>query len=383
MKYSYKGIQLPELCPGDVLVEIPLNDLSRVQEEDISHELELIKQVLKSGIYLKSNFTNQFEQLISIRTEGKHVLGVANGTEALKLAFLGLGLSEGDLLLTTPNSGGYASAAAFSIGLRVGLIDIDLQTGQISTTSLIDFLQHESNVKALVVTHLFGQIGEIEKIVEICTEHGVLLIEDCAQSYGAEVSGKQAGSFGDVATFSFYPTKNLGAAGDAGAVAFIDRDAFSRASSLAQYGWIGRYRIELFGGFNSRIDEIQAAILVARDQFTEKNNSKRREIVNTYTDSTLLPRYIIGTSNKAFVGHLAILVTNTRNQDASYLKKIGIETGIHYPILDHQQPAWLEKFTYLDLNNSELLVNNILTIPCFPTMTKEEISFVASSITKL
>ncbi len=365
------------------MVGIPLNDLSRVKDEDISHELELIKQVLKSGVYLKSNFTKQFEKLISIRTEGKHVLGVANGTEALKLAFLGLGLSEGDLLLTTPNSGGYASTAAFSIGLRVGLVDIDPRTGQISTASLVDFLKHESNVKALVVTHLFGQIGEIEEIVEICTEYGVLLIEDCAQSYGAEVSGKQAGSFGDVATFSFYPTKNLGAAGDAGAVAFIDRGAFDRASSLAQYGWAGRYRVEIFGGFNSRIDEIQAAILVARDKFTHNNNSKRREIVKTYTDSTLLPRYMIGTSSKNFVGHLAILVTNYRDQDASYLKNIGIETGIHYPILDHQQPAWSGKFTYLDLHNSEFLVSKILTIPCFPTMTNEEVSFVASSLTKL
>jgi dTDP-4-amino-4,6-dideoxygalactose transaminase len=368
---------------GEVLLKVPLNDLSRADEDDSLAELDLIKQVLKSGIYLKSKFTKQLEEMLSIRTGGKYVLGVANGTEALKLAFLGLGLQQGDLVLTTPNSGGYASTAAFSIGMRVGLIDVDPKSAQASPSSLVDYLKQDSNVKALVVTHLFGQIGEIEEILEICIENGVRLIEDCAQSYGAEVSGKQAGSFGDAATFSFYPTKNLGAAGDAGAVAFIDEQGYDRACSLAQYGWGERYQVEVFGGFNSRIDEIQSAILIARNKKTEVNNSKRREIVKTYSESTLLPRYIIGSSNKDFVGHLAVLITTTRDQDAMALSSLGIETGIHYPILDHEQPAWSKKFRYFDLRNSELLVSKILTLPCFPNMSQEEINHVASSVRNL
>jgi dTDP-4-amino-4,6-dideoxygalactose transaminase len=365
------------------LTQIPLNDLARGNIFDAREELNLIAQVLRSGNYLKSRFTVQFESLISIRTQGKKVIGVANGTDALTLAYLGLGLKQGDLILTTPNSGGYATTAAFLLGLNVGLIDIDPISAQMSPESLKVFLEIDTNVKAVVLTHLYGQIGEVEQIIEICQRHGIPVIEDCAQSFGAGKLAKKAGSFGDVATFSFYPTKNLGAIGDAGAVAFKDETAYKLASVLAQYGWKDRYIISENRGFNSRIDEIQAAVLIFREKFVDLNNDRRRRIVSIYNDNCSLPRFIIGESNESFVGHLAILVTPNRKSDQQKLNSLRIDTGIHYPVLDHKQPAWIGKFKYFDLSNSEKMADSILTLPCFPGMTEKEIDRVAGALQEL
>jgi aminotransferase EvaB len=365
------------------LNRVPLNDLSRSDKTESAHELDLVKKVLESGTYLKSEFTKQFEMKLAERISGKHVLGVANGTDALILAYLGLGLKPGDCILTTPNAGGYASAAAISLGLNVGLIDIEPLTSQMSVEALKMFLDQDPTVKAVVVTHLYGQIGSIQEIVEMCGKYDIPVIEDCAQSFGARKFGKEAGSFGGVATFSFYPTKNLGAAGDAGAVAFSEEPDFNTAAVLAQYGWTDRYKITVPGGFNSRIDEIQAAILVSREKLVDENNIRRREIVAEYSKFLQSPRFIFGAQDESFVAHLAIMHTQNRELDKQKLNSLGIETGIHFPILDHQQPAWSGKFKYFDLSNSEALVNSILTLPCFPTLTLGEIDQVCNGLKNL
>ena len=359
---------------------IPLNDLSRSVISDLALEIDLIKKVLESGTYLKSGMTKQLENTLAERIPGKRTLGVANGTDSLMLAYLGLGLKSGDRILTTPNAGGYAAAAAFSLGLTVGLVDIELSTSQMSPESLKEFLSHDSNVKAVVATHLYGQIGSIEEVVDICARNDIPVIEDCAQSFGARKFGKEAGAFGRVATFSFYPTKNLGAVGDAGAVAFSEEVEFNRAKVLAQYGWSERYKITEVGGINSRIDEIQAAILVAREKSVDASNSRRREIVAQYNESLNSPRFIFGMSDESFVAHLAVMYTEDRDSDIEKFTNAGIDTGIHYPILDHQQPAWKGKFKYFDLSNSEKIVESILTLPCFPSMTESEVNQVCKNL---
>lgn len=364
-------------------MKVPLNDLSRVDPGQLKIEIGLVEEILRRGVYLKSDFTKQFEDSISQRVGKQHTLAVGNGTDALRLAFAGLGLKRGDLILTTPNAGGYATSAARSLELNVGFVDINETDHQMSVDSLLDFLNQNPKVKAVVATHLYGQVGDIEQISEICSSRNVLVIEDCAQSYGAKKSGLSAGHFGDAATFSFYPTKNLGAAGDAGAVSFKSRENFERATSISQYGWVGRYSIENDCGFNSRIDEIQAAILLKRSELLDTQNLKRREIIKDYRDNLKNNRLIIGNDDESFVGHLAVLVLPNREIDRRCLESAGISCGIHYPILDFHQTAWTGSFIDSSCPVAETTSKKILTIPCYPTLRKDEIEHICNNLNLL
>ena len=250
-------------------MRIPLNDLSRRPQHQIELENRIVTEVINSGHYLKGPSTELLESVIGGRID-KKVLGIANGTDAIKLAFLGLGLNQGDLVATVANAGGYSTTAAKSIGLEVGLIDVDFADHQMSIESLLAFINKFPETKAIVATHLYGQIGRIDQIAEICKKKNILLIEDCAQSFGAALSNSFAGSFGDAATFSFYPTKNLGSIGDAGAVSFKENSTYELAKKISQYGWGKRYEVEFKQGLNSRIDEIQAAILVSREKTVDE-----------------------------------------------------------------------------------------------------------------
>jgi dTDP-4-amino-4,6-dideoxygalactose transaminase len=364
-------------------VKIPLNDLSRVDPEQLKIELGLVEEILRRGVYLKSDFTKQFEESISQRVGKQYTLAVGNGTDALRLAFAGLGLKRGDLILTTPNAGGYATSAAKSLDLNVGFVDINESDHQMSVDSLLNFLDRNPKVKAIVVTHLYGQMGDIEQISEICSSRNILVIEDCAQSYGAKKSGFSAGYFGDAATFSFYPTKNLGAAGDAGAVSFRSKSNFDCATSISQYGWVDRYSIENKNGFNSRIDEIQAAILLNRSELLDIQNVKRREIVKIYRENLKNFRLIIGSDEESFVGHLAVLVLPKREIDRRLLESAGISCGIHYPILDFHQTAWTENLIDSSCPVAEVTSKQILTIPCYPTLTENEIAYICNNLSLL
>jgi dTDP-4-amino-4,6-dideoxygalactose transaminase len=196
-------------------------------------------------------------------------------------------------------------------------------------------------------------------------------------------AGATSGTFGDAATFSFYPTKNLSCLGDGGAVSFKSKTHAEYASQLAQYGWSSRYVIDHEGGFNSRLDEMQAAVLLERIHGLQKNNDKRRQIVNRYKAALKDSRFLIGKDNSSFVGHLAVLVTGSRDADMSSLKKANIATGIHYPILDHQQAGWSAYFGDVKLPNSEALVQQIVSLPCFPLLQEFEIERVCEALQSL
>jgi dTDP-4-amino-4,6-dideoxygalactose transaminase len=226
-------------------------------------------------------------------------------------------------------------------------------------------------------------MAPMKEISSICQEFGVKLIEDCAQAIGAYLDGRPAGSWGDASTFSFYPTKNLGCLGDGGAVAVKDAIVANHLRQLAQYGWNGRYSVEVAGGFNSRIDEIQAAILVHRIENLEEDNKRRRSIVKRYAGALSSQRCMLWKDDSSFVGHLAIMVSATRDADKKALENSGIGTGVHYPITDHQQIAW--KNTFADQINpkADLLTSQILTLPCFPKMTEGEVNAVCNALSQL
>lgn len=362
---------------------IPLNDLSRKSTNQISQELEALEVVMRSGHYLKGNFTREFESVLGERIRKPYVLGLGNGTDALKIAMQGLGLRQGDLVAVAPNAGGYSTTAAKALSLEVGLVDVDEEFHQISPVSLEKFLKSFPKTRAVVLTHLYGKMGNVQEIKSICQKFEVFLIEDCAQSFGAELNGFQAGSIGDAATFSFYPTKNLGAAGDAGAVAFSSKNHYEAAAQLSQYGWRTRYLIELNGGSNSRMDEIQAALLLLGEKSIEVKNRQRREIVTKYLNSASKNVKIIGSNDVSFVGHLAVVVSDRRENDLTLFKQNEVETTVHYPVLDSDQPAWRGTFVSEEIPQAKVLVNQIYTVPCFPELYEDEIEIICKTLANL
>ena len=342
-----------------------------------------IIEVIGSGQYLLGKNSTELEGLIQSRLDGMHVMCVGNGTDALAISIIGLGLQAGDKIATAANAGGYATGAIFRLGCVPILVNVELETAQMSVSSLLQTLQQDPDIKAVVVTHLYGLMADISTISEIILKRKILLIEDCAQAIGANVEGREAGSWGDASTFSFYPTKNLGGLGDGGAVAFREEKALKRGRRAAQYGWSDRYVVSDRNGINSRIDEIQAAVLLERIQNLDLANGVRRRIIRRYAEVTSGLHKIIWRDDASFVGHLAILVGPDRQEIQKVLDSNAVGHGIHYPLPDNLQPAWQTSFKHSYVPNSETLARQIVTIPCFPQMNEDEISQVCMALSEL
>lgn len=362
---------------------IPLNDLSRWVNAERDAVQSAIFNAVNDGVFIGGPQTRLLEQKLEKLLQDRHIVCVGNGTDALVLSLLGLGIGSGDLVATVANAGGYATNAILQTGAKPILIDVEIETAQMSSSDLSKKLSGIPQVKAVVVTHLYGLMADMKVISDVVADHGAFLIEDCAQSIGANLDGIPAGAFGDASTFSFYPTKNLGCLGDGGAVAMKSSIHFNLLRSLAQYGWTSRYVIDHQFGMNSRIDEIQAAVLNVRFEFLKEKNRVRREIIQQFQSSLKLPRRIIFSSNESFVGHLAVLISPDRARDQEKLSEAGIQTAVHFPVLDHRQSAWKNIFVGVSLPNSEFLANQILTLPCFPLLNEVEISQIRMALSEL
>ena len=311
----------------------------------------------------------------------KHVIGVANGSDAIELALLALDLPRGSQVGLTANCGGYATGAILRNNLVPVYCDIDIITSLITLESTKKLIN--SGVRAIVATHLYGQaIPEIKEISELCKSFGIHLIEDCAQSHGAMIDGKMTGTFGDIACFSFYPTKNLGAMGDAGAIVTNSNAFADKVRSLRTYGWGDKYEINLLNGKNSRMDELQAAFLVDVLPNLESENSMRKTIAKRYleeiTSKTVKLDLNLGSS---YVGHLFVVQIKKRKEFMSYLATLEIGSGIHYPVPDHLQKAWQGHFRSISpLTATEHLSKTIVTLPCHPYMTQHDILRVIDAV---
>ena len=359
-------------------MKLPFNDLSR--SETISEDfIDGLIELIRSGHYLSGQHTKNFEFSLSDYLGVPFIKALSSGTSALVLALKSLDLDEHAEVLMTANSGAYSRIATELTHLNPVYSDVDLD-GLAGVKALESGVTE--NTKAIIVTHLYGQVGEMDEISRFCKKHEIYLIEDCAQALGAKRNGRSAGSWGDVSTFSFYPTKNLGAMGDAGAIATSSRSIYENIQKLSQYGWGAKYSIEVKGGENSRIDEIQAYILSERLPRLDILNQTRRHIWARYALAFKGSAYrLIGQSSESFVAHLAVVdAQGDRDAFREFLDSKGIQTAIHYPIPDHLQIVFPS--IGLSLPNTEYLSKSIFSLPLFPELAETEIDYVCKAITE-
>lgn len=350
----------------------------------MTHYQELITaaahRVIASGWWIHGPECVRFEQAFAEYIGVRHAVGVANGTDAIELALKAVGIQAGDRVATVANAGMYSTAALLAIGARPFFMDVDCNTHCVSLDAVMQATQ--AGAKAMVVTHLYGQAApDIASIASYCAQNKVLLVEDCAQAHGARIHGKRVGSFGDAAAFSFYPTKNLGALGDGGAVVTNDSAVEDQLRLLRQYGWTSKYKVVLAGSRNSRLDEIQAAILYELLPHLDEANERRRTIANAYHRGIQHPA--IQTPKQAeedYVAHLYVLRCGERDALRDYLHAHKVATDIHYPILDYRQPIFGNQFDAICLKNSEQLSQEILTIPCYPEMRDQDVAYIITTI---
>ena len=316
-----------------------------------------------------------------------HAIGVGNGTDALEIALRALGVGAGDRVVLAANAAMYGTTAVLACGALPVYADTLPGEATLDPDAVAQALQAHAP-KALLVTHLYGRLARVDALRELADRHGVALVEDCAQAHGARAAdGRHAGSFGDAAAFSFYPTKNLGALGDAGMVLCRDADVAARARSLRQYGWEAKYRNVLPGGRNSRLDSLQAALLSVMLPELEGWNAARRAIAARYRAGIRHPGITLPPAAPApgeDVAHLFVLRCPRRDALRAHLLAHGVQTEVHYPLPDHRQPgmARVAGLPVPSLPCTERDAGEVLSLPCFPGMTETEIDRVIDACSR-
>jgi aminotransferase EvaB len=306
-------------------------------------------------------------------------VGVGNGSDALEIALRALGCGAGDEVITVPNAGMYGTAAILAAPARPVLVDIE--PGRMTMDPAALALALRPATKAVIVTHLYGRLADLGSIGNVLAGRGIPIVEDCSQAHGAELGGKKAGSFGAAGCFSFYPTKNLGALGDAGAIVANDRVIARSARELRQYGWKDRYHAARPGGRNSRLDEMQAAVLSLKLPHLDSWNARRRAIAGRLRQAFAGGHALSPGLNDA--AHLCVLRSRFRPALIAHLAHDAIGSAIHYPIPDHRQPALRGVFASdLSLPQAEAAAAEVLSVPCFPELSAEEIDRICASLAR-
>jgi dTDP-4-amino-4,6-dideoxygalactose transaminase len=359
------------------MISVPMFELAKVTDEEVL--TKIASQVISSHQHILGKNVADFENNFAKYLEIKHCSGVANGSDAIVLALRSIGIKANDEVATVANAGFYTCAALNQIGAKPIFIDIEAKTLQMDPEDLKAKISN-SNIKAVVVTHLFGQVAPIQEIVNICKKKSIKVIEDCAQAHGAQVNNQKVGTFGDIATFSFYPTKNLGAVGDGGAVVTNNQDLANKITSLRQYGWSEKYHVDNPFGMNSRLDEIQAAFLSQKLTKLDIWNKERISIANKYFSEfeNNKIKLLEGTLNG--VVHLFVITTNKRIELIDHLNRNNVQYGIHYPIADHRQKVFEGRFENLTLPITEDSVEKIISLPVYPGMSSDKIHHVIDVI---
>lgn len=361
---------------------IPFLDLQSINAQYRSELIEACTRVIDSGWYIGGNELSQFEQEFAAYCGVEHCIGVANGLDALILtlrAWLELGrLQPGDEVIVPANTYIASILAISANGLKPILVEPDEQSFNLSAENARAAITKKTRV--ILPVHLYGQLADMPSIMALAHEFGLLVLEDAAQAHGASVDGKKAGSWGDAAGFSFYPGKNLGALGDAGAIVTNDAKLANTLRALRNYGSHEKYK-NLFKGVNSRLDEMQAAILRAKLSKLELDTQHRRSIAGIYHknishSAVQLPQVA---KTEQHVWHLFVIRSCQRVALQQYLAVQGIQTLIHYPIPPHQQQAYQEwnRFSY---PITEAMHQEVLSLPIGPTLSEKDAMRVATAV---
>jgi len=360
---------------------VPFLDLKAINNQYRQELIEAATRVIDSGWYIRGQEVESFEKEFATYCGTQHCIGVANGLDALILvlrAWKELGrLKEGDEVIVPTNTYIASILAITENRLTPILVEPDINTYNINPTLIEQAITPKT--KAILPVHLYGQLADMPAILDIAERHKLLVLEDAAQAHGASLNGRKAGNWGDAAGFSFYPGKNLGALGDAGAVTTNDEELAQVIRAISNYGSHKKYE-NLYQGVNSRLDEMQAALLRVKLQYLEGEIQRRREVAKAYLIGIENPSIALPIQREqSHVWHLFVIRSQKREKLQSWLAQQGIQTLIHYPIPTHKQAA------YRDWENqrypiTETIHEQVLSLPMSPVMTDEQVQTVITAI---
>lgn len=353
-------------------------DLHKINERYRKDIDSRIKQVLDSGWYLLGNQDKEFEKNFAEYCGVKHCIGCANGLDALNLIIRAYGFSAGDEIIVPANTYIASILAISENGCTPVLVEPDIETYNINPDLIEEKITDKT--KAIMVVHLYGQAVEMDKIWALAKKYDLKVIEDSAQAHGSIYQGKRVGNLGDASGFSFYPGKNLGCMGDGGAVTTNDDDLAKKIRAIANYGSDYKYH-HIYKGINSRLDEIQAAILDVKLPHLDSDNTRRREIAKYYRENIKNPKIILPQAydEKAHVWHVFVVRTDNRDALQKHLEDNGIQTNIHYPTAPHKQECYSE-YSSLNLPITEKIHKEVISLPISPVMTDEEVKKVVEVV---
>jgi dTDP-4-amino-4,6-dideoxygalactose transaminase len=358
---------------------VPMIDLKKQFSEIKDEVFETLTEILESTQYILGPKVLELEKKIAQYHGVSEAIGVASGTDALHLAIEALGIGEGDEVITTPFTFFATAEAIFYTGATPVFVDVEPDTMNIDPAKIEEKLTERT--KAILPVHIFGHPADMDRIGEIAFQHKLLIIEDCAQSFGAEIRGKKTGSFGDAGCFSFYPSKNLGAFGDGGMAILQDHSVADDIRQLRNHGSKGSYKHERVG-FNSRLDEMQAGILLVKFKRIDQYNDKRRARASLYneflSDSVVKP---VERPDMKHVYHQYTLRSTKRNEIQKALREHDISSVVYYPVPLHLQEA----VAFLghkkgDFPVAEEAAEKVLSLPIYPELPEEAVKEIAAII---
>ncbi|MGC8744019.1 MAG: DegT/DnrJ/EryC1/StrS family aminotransferase [Verrucomicrobiia bacterium] len=363
-------------------MNVPFLNLAAQFEKIKDELLPAVENVLAKGHYILGNNVEEFEREIASFCNVKYAIGVNSGSDALTLSLKALGIKRGDEVITTPFTYIAPAEAIYQVGARIVFCDIDENTFNINPRELGKKIT--AKTRAIIPVHLFGQPAPMDELISLVEGTEIKIVEDCAQAIGAKYNGKPVGSFGTVGCFSFYPTKNLGAAGDGGMIVTDNSELAKTIKMLRVHGISKRYYHDIHG-YNSRLDELQAAILRIKLKHLNQWNARRIEIANRYSRGlanlpvkcpTILPGNI-------HVFHVYAILSDRRDELQNYLEKQGIPTIIYYPKPLHLQKVYDEMgWKEGDFPVAESVSKRILPLPIYPELRDEQVDYVIDSIRK-
>lgn len=352
----------------------------RAQYDAHAEEIDAaMARVLRGGRYILGEEVASFEKEFAATLGVAHAIGVGSGTDALHLALRAAGIGAGDEVITVSHTAVATVAAVEMAGATPVLVDIDPILYTIDPARIAEAITERT--RAIIPVHLYGGAADLDAVFDIARRRSLKVIEDCAQSHGATIRGRRTGAIGDAGTFSFYPTKNLGAIGDGGMIVTADDGIAAAARLLRQYGWEERY-VSRIAGWNSRLDELQAAVLRVKLRHLDHDNRRRRGIAAAYTDglrgTALTLPATRPDSEHAF--HLYVVRSLQRDRLAGFLHERGVGTLVHYPVPVHLQPAYSGRLGSRPLPETERAAREVLSLPMYPELRDDEVQQVIKAI---